>query len=172
MDDVPIIEELNSELTGLNKGDKLKIKKEFIIGLIAALILLLIILIIIIVILSKGDKNKKHRIGEINLIYDVDRITIKTKILGDDYVKNSDFDIYINGKLIKYSKEFLFSQTGQNKVKILLYDNLNMDYMFKDIQNLISINMTSSLTCQISSMISTFENCKKILHLMVFLLIN
>ena len=34
-----------------------------------------------------------------------------------------------------------------------------MNYMFKDIQNIISVKMNSTENCKITSMISTFENC-------------
>jgi hypothetical protein len=34
-----------------------------------------------------------------------------------------------------------------------------MDYMFKDVQDLISVEMKSDKNCKISSMIRAFENC-------------
>ena len=47
-------------------------------------------------------------------------------------------------------------------VKINLYENLNMDYMFEDIKDLISVEMKSNNICQILSMIGTFKNCIKL----------
>ena len=35
-----------------------------------------------------------------------------------------------------------------------------MDYMFKDVKELTSVEMKSDKNCQIESMISTFENCE------------
>ena len=37
-----------------------------------------------------------------------------------------------------------------------------MDYMFKDVQSIVSVEMNSDNNCKIFSMISTFENCKSL----------
>ena len=47
-------------------------------------------------------------------------------------------------------------------MEIKLYEKLNMDNMFKNIKDLISIEMKSENNCQITSMISTFENCNQL----------
>lgn len=119
-------EEISSELTGLNKGDKDKKKKQLIIGAGIGIAVAILLLILIIVIANSGssssDKEQKERtsspIGEINLIYDIQNIREPTALLGDDYNKeSSDFDIYINGNIIKYSKEYKFEKTGKMKFK-------------------------------------------------------
>ena len=38
-----------------------------------------------------------------------------------------------------------------------------MNYMFKDIKDLISVEMKSNSNCQILSMVGTFENCIKLI---------
>ena len=85
-------------------------------------------------------------------------------LYGSEFKKgSSDFDLYIDGKQIKYSRYYTFSTFGQHEVKLILYQNLNMDYMFKDAKDLISIKMKSNDDkCKITSMISTFENCQNL----------
>ena len=91
-------DELNSELTGLNKGQKEQKKKQLILGIAAGSFLALII-IIIIIIASSSSSKKRTKKGEINLIYDVKSTFRPTQILGDDFKKeSSDFDIIIDEK--------------------------------------------------------------------------
>ena len=158
-------EELNSELTGLNKGDKEKKKRIMIIGLILSAIFIIILLTIIIVIMTGSknsdddDSSNMEVIGEINCIYNIQTENENTIILGNEFQKSSNFDIYIDGTKIKYTKEYQFNSMGDHNVQIKLYNNINMDYMFKDVQGLISVEMESDKNCEIISMISTFENC-------------
>ena len=39
-----------------------------------------------------------------------------------------------------------------------------MNYMFKDVEDLFSAEMTTNGNCQVTSMISSFENCKNLDH--------
>ena len=163
MEDTPIsAEELSSELTGLNKGENRFNKKQIIIaGSIAAAVIILIIIIIIIA--SSGsdfdDVINLPVIGEINCVYEVSNEDTNTILFGNNFNKNSLFDIYINNERIKYAKEYKFDKTGNHEVQIKLYENINMDYMFEGVQDLVSVDMKSENNCQILSMISTFENC-------------
>ena len=156
--------DLSSELLGLNKGQTKLNKKIFLIGgiSIGVLLLLIIIIIIIVNVSSDDDDNEKKpliKIGEINCIYDVQTAIQNTKILGNDF-KNAEINIIIDGEDIGYSKEYKFKTIGEHKVTFNLYENLNMDYMFKDVKDLISVEMNSDKNCKITSMISTFENCE------------
>ena len=101
-------------------------------------------------------------IGEINSIYDIQNSDKKTQLLGKEFKFNIDYrlDIYINGKKIKFSKEYKVNDIGETNIKFKLYYDLNMDYMFKDVSDLISIEMISENNCKILSMNSTFENAK------------
>ena len=94
-------DELNSELTGLNKGQSEANKKQLmiIIGAVATIIVLIVI-IIIIVASSSSSKKAKNVLGEINYFLDVSSFNKETAILGEDFdKKNSDFDIFIDDKL-------------------------------------------------------------------------
>ena len=163
--------ELSSELTGLNKGDREKKKKLLIIIGLATVTVLLITIIIIIIIVSAKDNNSNNdnnnnnenleSIAEIKCIYDIQNINENTLLLGNEFIKNTNFDIYINDDKIKYSKEYKFSKTGLNNVKYIIYEDLQMDYLFKDVQDIISVEMISEKECKINSMISAFENAKK-----------
>ena len=90
MDDEPLPQnenELSSELTGLNKGEKEIKKKQIIIGIASGALLAVLIVIIIIVLSSSKSTNNKNAsiIGEINLTYDVSNTLNKTVFLGNDF---------------------------------------------------------------------------------------
>ena len=59
---------------------------------------------------------------------------------------------------ILYSKVYKFDSIGYNMVKYIIYEDVGIDYRFKDIPNIISIEMISEKNCKIKSMISSFEN--------------
>jgi hypothetical protein len=118
-------------------------------------------LIIIVIVNSNKGLSKKEILGEIECVYYIEN-NEQTDILGKDFKKESDFDIMIDEKLIKYSKTYNFETLGNHQVKIKLYKEINMNYMFKDVYSLESVNMTSDKNCKITSMISTFENCQQL----------
>ena len=176
-DEINIVkEELTSELTGLNKGDKSR-RMKWIIGLsIGVGLLLIAAIIIIIVVATRGDDKEeqdnkgkeeedddlnKEIIGEIDCIYEVENKNII--LFGEEFKKgNSDFGVYIDGEKKKYSREYQFSSLGVHKVQLKLYSDIDMNYMFKNIKELTSVNMTSEENCKITSMISSFENCENL----------
>ena len=159
MEDAPLTaEELSSELTGLNKGEKGLKKKQFMIILgVAIAVIVILIVIIIVASANSGPKNenapKSTVLGEIKLSFNIDSDSKSIKILSDEFEKNSDFDILIDGKVNKYSKEIKFDSTGIHEVTFRLYNGINMDYMFKDVEDIISVEMKSEKNCEITSMI-------------------
>ena len=163
-------EEINSELTGLNKADSQRKNQQLIIGLSILSFIVIAALIIIIVVVStkNGDKNKdkgspSNLIGTINCLYNVKTASVPTLLLGTEFkIDSSELDIYIDGKKIKYSKEYKFDYSGIHNIQINLYSDINMDFMFKDIKDLEFIEMISENECQITSMISSFENCENL----------
>ena len=171
MEEENLFKEINSEIAELKEEDKKRKKKLLgIILSIALLFIFLLIIIIIIVVSDKGDKEENNDsdgdnneyIGEIKCIYDIQTISKTTTLISNDYKKEAYFDIYIDNTKIKYSKEYKFSSIGNHEVKMKLYKDLDMDYMFKDIQVIISVEMNSEKNCKITSMISSFENCKNL----------
>ena len=164
--------ELSSELTGLNKESFFN--KKMLIGIIATSVFLVIIIIIILAIALNKDDSKndskneddnkvpRTKIAEINCVYDVQIITGNTVLLGANFKKNTDLDIFIGNNSIKYSKEYNFEKFGNNTVKYVIYENLDMNYMFQDVPNLISIEMVSDKNAKIISMISAFDNCENL----------
>jgi preprotein translocase subunit SecG len=145
----------------LSKKEKMTIFIGIIIGI---LIVFCIIIIIVLANSKRNDEDKepeKDKIGEIYCIYDITTTKNPTKLLGDEFNnKDSDFSIYINGELIKYSKEYQFKQVGKYNIKYVLHDKISMDYMFKNVNSLLSVDMASEKNAEIKSMISTFENCE------------
>ena len=145
------------------KNNQIPSKKYIIIGAISIAILLIIILIIILVATgsdNSGKSKKREELGYINCIYDIDTINKEVKILGDNFQKLNDFDIYINGEKIDYSNYYNFKNIGSNNIQFKLYEDINMDNMFNNVSSLLSAEMIAAKKIKILSMISTFENCK------------
>ena len=126
--------------------------------------------IILIIILSNSnndneeydeDFSKYTLLGQINCSYSIQKISEKTKILSDEFKKESALQMIIDGKSIKYSKEYKFSSTGIHTIIFNIYEDISLDYMFKDIKDIVRIELNSekNKNCYITSMISTFENC-------------
>ena len=103
-----------------------------------------------------NNKNYKSRKNDIN-----------ENLLGNNFKKNTDLDIFIENNKIKYSKEYKFNKFGNNTVKFIIYENLDMNYMFQNVPNLISIEMISIQNAKINSMISAFENCYNLEELVI-----
>ena len=169
--------ELSSELTGLNKGQTALDKKKLMIGIgiVGALIIIAVIIAVAVSTSKKkgeekgkdksqdDDDKEKTVIGEIRCLLDVSSSFRETMIIGEDYSKKSEFDIFVDdNKLGKYSKTYTFNTTGSHNVTIKLYEDINMDYMFKGLDDIIAVYLTSNGKCQITSMISTFEKCENL----------
>ena len=158
------VNDFNSDLNSKKEKKFNFEKKVIIISGVAFLFAILVIVIIILAIKLSGSKSDKKDnrkiIGEINCIYEINSKDKATLILGNEFEKNSEFDIIINEKKIgQYQKEYIFENTGENKIIFELYDDIDMDYMFKDIKALKSIELISKAEAKILSMKNSFENC-------------
>ena len=167
-------DEEDFESNNLNRNDgNPKSKKCLIIGIsIAALIIIITTIILIVVLSNKGNDEEKtdeektdekeidkEKIGEIICQFNIKNENQETKILGDEFINNSQLDIYIDGEKINFSKTYNIKSIGNHKIEFIFYDNLNIDYMFKDVEDLYKIEIISENSSKIYSMISTFENC-------------
>ena len=106
-------------------------------------------------------------LGEINCVYEIYELNKKVPLFGKEFVKSSNFSVYLDSKLIEFSKDYIFYEFGKHNLRIVLYEDLNMDYMFKEVPNLSSIEMISNKNCKILSMISTFQNDVSFKYFMV-----
>ena len=130
--------------------------------LIISIILFIFIAIVITIILaiaSDSNTSESSEIAEINCNYNIHSINEEINILGEDFTKNSKFDIYIDGNKIEYTKKYKFEKVKIYNIKYKYYENIEMDYMFKNIYSLISVEMISKNNSKITSMIGSFENC-------------
>ena len=144
-------------------------KKYVIIGAISAVVVIfLIVLIIIISTSSPKEDNKgksdipKDKIGEINCNYEISRKDVEIQIVGEEFKYEGNLDIVIDSVNIGFKKVYKFDKDGTHKITFLIYDSLNMDYMFKDVTSLSSIILFSNKKAKIKSMVSTFENCQRL----------
>ena len=134
-------------------------KNKYIIIFFISIFILILLMIFIIILLSKKTSDLKE-IGIFKCIYSIDKTSSNVSILGKEYIKNSEIDIFVNGKKITFTKEYKFSKTGNHSIDFVIYEDLSMDYMFKNVSSLISIEIISNNDLKIFSMISSFENCK------------
>ena len=135
-------------------------------------LILLAIIIIIVVILSNGsgDSNNEDKIDELKVMgeiicqYNIDRGNVKTEILSQDFAKPDSMNIVIDNKIIVgFVREFQFSESGDHKLRFVFYNQkVNLDNMFKDIKSLVSVEMNSTKSLEITSMQSTFEGCENL----------
>ena len=154
-----------------------KNKIKLFIVFIFLVILTIGLLILIFQVLDKKSTSKsdeKHNppeknmtiSGEIICIYSIGDINSKTPLLSQEFEnKNTINDIYIDDNKIDYCTEYKFSTTGRHTIKYILNSEIILDNMFKDIQNIKSIesmNVYPDSKVKILSMISTFEGCSSL----------
>ena len=163
--------ELDVEYNDYKKNYKIN-KNYFIIWTLICIFFILLISTKLVLQKTKEGRKIKNNIiyaetstiGSIICTYDIQNISKTTKLLGNEFEVKSLFDLYIDGKKVQYSKEIKFNSIGKHKIEIKLYEKLNMDNMFRNIKDLISIEMKSEKDCLITSMISTFENCNQLME--------
>ena len=144
--------------TGIKDKPKISKKLLIIVGTISFVALLLLIIIIIIII-SNSNKSKKTHLGDIICLYDINSIGTDIEILGYEFKTPTNFDIFIDGEKIKYSKTLKFNEVKKYNITYKLYEDINMDSMFKNISSLISVELLANKKIYITSMKNTFENC-------------
>jgi surface protein len=141
-------------------------KNMIIFGSICLFLILIIIILIIIITRSEDVKDDAEIyteiIGEINCIFEIEKTKTPTQLISEKYEKNSGLSILIEGQRIKYSKQYQFEKTGLFNVQIVLYQPINMDRMFENIEALKSVSLVSNKKTEITSMKSTFEGCKNL----------
>ena len=173
------MEEDEGSLVGLNDVNSNIVPKQScfskqknIIIVAGLLVLFFVVLIIVIILIPKSSGNESGSeeepvpppidgeiVGKIECIHDVQSVNDYTLILSDNYEKNDLFDLQIGGKSVKYSKNYKFGKSGENNVTFVLYGDINMEYMFKDLPTLKTVKMTSEKNAKITSLKGAFEKC-------------
>ena len=131
-------------------------------------VLLILVIIVIIVITSSKSKDKKDSIdeskviGDIKCKYDIYSTIESTPILGEEF-NRPKIGIVVDNKTVDFFRDYKFSQTGIHDIRFVFYENkINLDYMFKGVKSLISVEMNSTKNLEITSMKSTFEECENL----------
>lgn len=174
-------EAINAETIGLPKSSPVpKIKKQYlIIGGVAIVILILTIVIVVLATKGNGssggsggegggegskqdDHDPSDAIGIINVDYRIGSTTSPTQLISENYNKDSAFSIYINDKFVVYSKKYTFKSRDNQKVKFVVYEEINMNKMFKDVKEITGIEITSDKNMKIKSLDNAFENCENL----------
>ena len=150
-------------------GPKKKTKKAILISIILASIIILLIILLLIILLSSSNSSSeenyiKNKKGEIKCIYDIPSNSRKIQILGQNYEKTSEFDIYIDNALINYLKEYQFSTAGKHNITFIIYEeNFSLEKMFQGVDALISIELVSDMkNIYITSINKAFDSCSNL----------
>ena len=137
-------------------------KKMIIFGII--LFTWITIMIIELVIVFSEKKKGDNRIGVFTCIYEILDHTQNISLVSENFNTSSNYKIEIDDSIYiqKNPNFYKFKFPGNHTVKFILYDEINMDNMFKNITDLVSIDMKSEKNAKITSMISVFEGCQNL----------
>ena len=121
---------------------------------------------------EKESKNQiiaiyRKETDEINLLhdysYDINTFGEKQKIWymeGKDNINENNIDIYINDNKIKFDYKYKSNERGDIKVKFIFRNLLTITYqMFRDCKSLISIDLSSFDTTNVSNIGFMFMEC-------------
>lgn len=112
--------------------------------------------------------EKKTEISCIYKITDNDRINgeediYKIQLLNDNFEKDGSISIYINEKQIEFNTWYKFNKIDNYNIKYLINkEYIYMKNMFKDVTNLVSIEISSNYGKFNSSLSSAFLGCKNL----------
>ena len=152
--------------------DSFKFRQVFIVILIT-IITAIIVGIIVYIINTESSKEEKEDITNhysiISCIYKIDDNTTEISILGDDYenIDNSIKSININDISINFTKKYLFNETGIYQIEFILNKKINMDNIFKNVQNIQKVELFSNSSDKIISMKSAFEGCSNLNYISI-----
>ena len=103
-----------------------KWRKEIIISIIAVLLIIALIITLIVVNSSSNEENEKY-FGMINCHYKIKSESIETQIISESYKESPNFDIYIEGQKIAYSKKYKFEKAKTYNIQYKLKGDINID---------------------------------------------
>ena len=123
-------------------GKKLTKKMKIIISLtIIGVMIVIVGLVILIINLSKSNDDNENKeeddedkedysnyklIGQINCTYQIETTSKKTQIIGEEYKKESIFQMIIDDKTIKFKKEYKFPSIGKHYMTLNIYEDISL----------------------------------------------
>ena len=144
--------------------------------LISIMILLIIIIFIALYFyLSLKGKSKKEKDSEIldvngyiNCTYDInDEISENISIINDKFDSKINIIMEINNTEYPFSKSFKFDSLGLTNITFIFNESINMDYMFYNISNLISVEMKTKGNIEIKTITEAFEYCSNLKNISI-----
>ena len=113
-------------------------------GVIAILLTILIILIITFVRVESTRPLSPEEIqGAIKCSFIIEKTGINTDILYHDYKPLYNIDVVIDNKRVEFTKYYKFKERGYHQVNFYINNDENIDYMFKDVSSIVSIEIDS-----------------------------
>ena len=138
----------------------------FILGIFFLLIILLFGFLLLNLKSSSEEEQKDNdaviMISEINCTFFIYNNSFEYKILNNEFLNNTKIKVKIDGISFNSSNLIQFEKNETNEVQIIIEDEINMDYLFKDILILKEVRMNSNSSSIISSMESVFEGCENL----------
>ena len=135
-----------------------------ILAIIAVIILIFCIVLVIVIIVyvrkeSTRPPTPEEIIGAIICTYCIQNGNSEVEILSDDYHNINDISIVIDNKRIEFSKKYKFNRIGIHEINFYIDNNETMDYMFKNIISLTSVELFSEKNITVISMVGAFQDC-------------
>ena len=138
--------------------------------LLIVLIIIMIVLGIIIIIISLSDFEDNKIVIECE--YEIDEPKV-TKLLSNEFnISNIIFSIYIGKKnndgepklkQINKNNTYYFSEAGTYEINFVFKTQMNIAKMFKDIDSLVKVNISSDKGIYNYSLYQAFSGCKNLI---------
>ena len=173
MDDDELIKELPASdekdiYKTLGEDEPITTKQKIIMGIVAGILLITIILFIALLSNSGSSRSKsRDEYGRIICKYYIQTTKSPTPIISKEFSQASDIEIFIKGNKIDFTTEYQFDSLGETEVNITFPEYIDMKNMFKDVIALRDVVLYSEKSCKITSMESTFENCRNLLNIKI-----
>ena len=107
-------------------------------------------------VIFKSIEDFDEKKTEISCIY-------KIQLLNDNFEKDGSISIYINDRQIEFNKWYKFNKIDNYNIKYLINkEYIYMKNMFKDVTNLVSVEISSNYGKFNSSLSSAFLGCKNL----------
>ena len=159
--------EKNQDEKSTSKQQKRIITLAFICALIIFAVFIMIIFLVIKKHKSKDDKLQNY--GEIKCLYNIIDVNNPIYLINPNYINTQKISILLdeNNNTIPYRTSYKFKTKGNHSIIFILNEKkLEMNYMFKNISSLISVEMISE-NISLNNIEGAFENCNNLEYLKI-----
>ena len=119
-------------------------------------VVICIFLVVIIIVFVRHESTRpftpEEIVGSIKCIYYINITNKEVELLSKEYNNKSNIDLTIDNKRVEFKKKYSFNKEGYHNITFYIDQNETLDYMYKDIISLISVELYSRQDINIISM--------------------